>query len=159
METAATPPRPSKLARIGDILSLSCAVHCALSPLFLAVVPVAALSASPLAHEVESWVVITSLLLCAFGLWTGYRRHRRPDAWQLFAAALVLVAVGHHWHQQPLGIGLSVVGMLLLLPANLLNHRHSHRCTCPGHHHDHGGLLDPSQAAQEPPSAHDPASH
>lgn len=137
--------------RLGRWLALGCAVHCAAMPLVLALVPAAA-AATGAGAGLERILVGSSLALAAVGLTRGYRRHRRADALLLFAAAAGLALLGQLWHgphaaeglaSDWLGHCLTAVGLLLLLPAHLLDHRREHQHAarlgrppcCQGHEH------------------------
>ncbi len=123
--------------RLGRWLALGCAVHCAVMPLVLALVPAAA-AASGAGAGLERALVGASLAIAAVGLVRGYRRHRRAGALLLFGAAVTLALLGQLWHAphlaagtgatswEWLGHGLTAAGLLLLLPANLLDHRREH---------------------------------
>jgi MerC mercury resistance protein len=108
--------------RVGRFLALGCAVHCAFTPLLLAVLPTAA-AASGLAAGLEPLLVGASLALAAGTLSLGYRRHRRARPLLLLAAGALLAVAGLLWHEAALGPGLTASGLLLLLPANLLDRR------------------------------------
>jgi hypothetical protein len=108
--------------RVGRFLALGCAVHCALTPLLLSVLPVAA-AAAGLAAGLEPLLVGASLALAAATLTLGWRRHHRVRPLLLFAAGALLAVAGLLWHEAALGPGLTAAGLLLLLPANLLDRR------------------------------------
>jgi MerC mercury resistance protein len=120
--------------KLGRWLALGCAVHCAVMPLVLALVPAAA-AALGVTPGLERALVGSSLVIAAVGLVRGYRRHGRAGALLLFGAAAALAVLGQLWHGphlpattawEWLGHGLTAAGLLLLLPANLLDHRREH---------------------------------
>lgn len=123
--------------KLGRWLALGCAVHCAVMPLVLALVPAAA-AALGVTAGLERALVGSSLVIAAFGLVRGYLRHRRAGALLLFGAAAALAVLGQLWHGphlvsgtgappwEWLGHGLTAAGLLLLLPAHLLDHRREH---------------------------------
>lgn len=121
--------------KLGRWLALGCAVHCAVMPLVLALVPAAA-AALGVTAGLERALVGSSLVIAGVGLVRGYRRHRRAGALLLFGAAAALAVLGQIWHGphlvagatawEWLGHGLTAAGLLLLLPANLLDHRREH---------------------------------
>ena len=126
--------RHPRLERLSRLLALGCAVHCALTPLLLALVPAAA-AASGAGATLERVLVATSLLLAAPGLVRGYLRHRRAGALALLAAAALLALLGQLGHGAEPGHGglahlLTGAGLHLLLPANLLDHRGAARPGC-----------------------------
>ena len=76
--------------RVGMIGSLLCAVHCALLPLVLALVPTLSLGAFALVDIDQAFTVFATLL----GVTTlsfGFRRHRAFHAWVFLIPGLALV--------------------------------------------------------------------
>jgi hypothetical protein len=65
--------RAGAIDRVGQALSVACAVHCALVPLILGLLPLAAARATEAVHLVLTPLVLASSLV-AFA--PGYRRHR-----------------------------------------------------------------------------------
>jgi hypothetical protein len=114
--------------RVGRFLALGCAVHCLLTPLLLSALPVAT-AASGLGHGLEPLLVGASLALAAATLTLGYRRHRSARPLLLLAAGAVLAAAGLLSHGAAFGPWLNAAGLLLLLPANLLDRR-LRGCSC-----------------------------
>lgn len=114
--------------RFGATASFLCAIHCALLPFVIAVLP--ALGLAFLAdHAIERGFVIFACLLAATMLLLGYRRHRRANALLLLLPAVLLLlagvivdfeqsAVAHAW--------LVSTGGSLLALAHLVNLRLSH---------------------------------
>lgn len=114
--------------RIGFAASFLCAVHCALLPLALGVLPALGLNVSGWIDFDQAFVVFATVL----GLTTmtvGYRRHRTFRAWALLLPGLALVWLGAfsllHDHGL-LHAVIMVVGGLLLAGAHLLNLRLTH---------------------------------
>jgi MerC mercury resistance protein len=125
-------PRFARLAaladRFGATASFLCAIHCALLPFVIAVLP--ALGLAFLAdHGIERGFVLFACLLAATMLLLGYRRHRRPNALLVLLPAVLLLlwgvlldaeqaSVAHAW--------LVSSGGTLLALAHLINLRLSH---------------------------------
>jgi hypothetical protein len=114
--------------RVGMWASLLCAVHCALLPLALALLPTLGLSAFGRVDVDQAFVVFATVLgIASLGL--GYRRHRAFAAWLLLALGLALVwanaftSLHDHslWHAV-----MMVAGGLLIAAAHLVNYRLSH---------------------------------
>lgn len=125
---AVTDPRLCKADRVGMTASLLCAVHCALWPLLLALLPTFGLGAGGWVDIDQAFVVFATVLaLTTIGL--GYRRHRAFRAWVLLVPALALVWTGAfsplHDHGA-MHAAVMVIGGLLLAGAHLLNLRLSH---------------------------------
>ncbi len=120
--------------RVGMWASLLCAVHCALLPLALAVLPTLGLSVWGRVDVDQAFVVFATVLgVASLGL--GYRRHRAFAAWLLLAAGLALVwanaftSLHDHslWHAL-----MMVAGGLLIAAAHLVNYRLSHPAAAAG---------------------------
>lgn len=114
--------------RIGFAASFLCAVHCALLPLALALLPALGLKFGGWIDIDQAFVIFATLL----GLTTmtlGYRRHRAFRAWALLLPGLALVWLGAftHLHDHTLThAAIMTAGGLLLAGAHLLNLRLSH---------------------------------
>ncbi len=128
---------PPLLDRIGATGSLVCAVHCALLPLLIALLPSLGIAAW-LGDGFElGFVVFASLFGLAILAWS-YRRHRALRALGLLLPGLLALWVGlllpalHHSlvpHAVVMTFGGTLVGLAHL--ANLrLNHGHVHDATC-----------------------------
>ncbi len=135
-------PLPSQLDRVlldrvGATGSLVCAVHCALLPLLIALLPSLGIAVW-LGEDFELGFVVFATLLGVFTLVWGYRRHRAVRALGLLVPGLVALWVGvlfaplHHAlvpHAITMTFGGTLVGMAHL--ANLrLNHGHVHDASC-----------------------------
>lgn len=125
------------LDRIGATGSLLCAVHCALLPLLIAVLPTFGVSAW-LKQDVEVWFVLFATLVGVSSMVIGYRRHRAVRALGLVLAGLVALWVGVmyaplHASVWPHALVMTAGGTLVALAhlANLrLDHAHVHGPQC-----------------------------
>lgn len=130
--------RADTLDKFGATASLLCAVHCALLPFAITLLPLAGLAF--LADERIEWALLgLSGLVGTTSLCLGYREHRSKGALALLAAGLGLLAIGHivaheHHHAAPASpwkAPLIVVGGLAVAASHLINRRLCHRCrTC-----------------------------
>lgn len=137
---AIEPSRPSWLLRITDRIgataSFVCAVHCALLPLVIAVLP--AIGLGILAnHAFERAFIAFAAALAMLSLVTGYRRHRRLRAFVFLlpGVALMLAGLAVDFDARPTlhAVLVSAGGSLVALShlANLrLAHRHVHDANC-----------------------------
>lgn len=131
-EPAAASRRWSRLAaladRFGATASFLCAIHCALLPFVIALLPTLGLGFLA-DHALERGFVVFACLLALTMLGLGYRRHRRPNALFLLLPAVLLLLAGvlvdsdravvaHAW--------LVTTGGSLLALAHLVNLRLSH---------------------------------
>lgn len=115
--------------RLGFAASFLCAIHCALMPLALALLPALGLKFGGWI-DIDQAFVVFATLLGATTLTLGWRRHRAFRAWALLAPGLVLVWAGAFTELHDHGVLHAVVmvaGGLLLAGAHLLNLRLTHR--------------------------------
>lgn len=97
LSTAVPEPPPRHFAtlvdRVGATASLLCAVHCALLPFVLALLPLIGLEflAGP---TFERMFVACAAALAAASIVVGYRRHRRPQALWLVLPGIALLLFG-----------------------------------------------------------------
>lgn len=128
----------SRADRLGFIASFLCAVHCALVPVAIAVLPSLGLAAW-LGDGFEEAFVLFATGLGLFTLASGYRRHREVRALGLLVPGLVVLWIGVLYaplHQSllPHAVAMTFGGTLVGLGhlANLrLVHVHSASCSHP----------------------------
>lgn len=123
--------------RLGATGALLCAIHCALLPVLIALLPSLGISAA-LAPSLEVGFVLFATLFGLAVLVSSYRRHRAVRALGLLIPGLLVLWVGilypplHHSvvpHAVAMTFGGTLVGLAHL--ANLrLNHGHVHDATC-----------------------------
>lgn len=114
--------------RIGFATSFLCALHCALLPVLLAVLPAFGLKVGGWI-DIDQGFVVFATLLGATTLTLGWRRHRGFRAWALLVPGLALVWLGAFSPLHDHGVLHAVVmtaGGLLLAGAHLLNLRLTH---------------------------------
>ncbi|MDQ1119846.1 MULTISPECIES: MerC domain-containing protein [Pseudoxanthomonas] len=130
-------PFRSWLDRIGATGSLVCAVHCAVLPLLIALLPALGLSAW-LGEGFERIFVVFASLLGVFSLAAGYRRHRVLRALGVLLVGLAVLWVAvlypplHHSlvpHAVAMTFGGTLVGVAHLVNLRL-NHGHVHDARC-----------------------------
>ncbi len=116
---------------MGSGASLLCLVHCALTPLVLAMSPTLAtmLPGSTATHQALIFFVV-SLGLVAFV--SGYKRHRRKLILLPMIAGILLVACGafgeSYLHSRFNETLITMLGSILLILAHGLNRSFCHRC-------------------------------
>jgi hypothetical protein len=125
------------LDRIGATGSIVCALHCALLPVVIAVLPSLGIAAW-LGDGFEQAFVLFATLLGLFSVVWGYRRHGAVRALGLLLPGLAVLWAGilyaplHHAlvpHAVAMTLGGTLVGLAHV--ANLrLNHGHVHDATC-----------------------------
>ena len=130
--------RPAPLLdRLGATGSLVCAVHCALLPLVIALLPSLGI-ATWLGEDFERGFIVFATLLGLFTLIWGYRRHRAVRALGMLVAGLGALWLGVLFdplheavvaHAAVMTLGGTLVGLAHL--ANLrLSHLHVHDAHC-----------------------------
>ena len=130
--------RPAPLLdRLGATGSLLCAIHCALLPLLIAILPSLGI-ATWLGEDFERGFVLFASLLGLFTLIWGYRRHRAVRALGMLVPGLSALWLGVAFaplhetvvpHALVMTLGGTLVGLAHL--ANLrLTHAHVHDAHC-----------------------------
>lgn len=117
-----------KADRLGLAASVLCAVHCALLPLAVALLPALGLNVGGWIDFDQAFVVFATVLGVTT-LTVGYRRHRAFRAWALLLPGLALVWGGAFTRLHDHGLAhaaIMVAGGLLLAAAHLVNLRLSH---------------------------------
>ena len=137
LEVMSPQQRHRLLDRLGATGSLLCALHCALLPLLIALLPSLGVSAWLGEGFEQVFVLFATLFGLAVLAWS-YRRHRAMRALALLVPGLAVLWVGvlyaplHHSvvpHAVAMTFGGTLVGLAHL--ANLrLNHGHVHDATC-----------------------------
>jgi len=123
---------------LGTVGATLCAVHCALLPVALALLPVVGIGMLASAGF-ESAFVIFATALAVVSLWHGYRRHRAYHAMVFLAPGLVLLWAGLlipavHESNIAHAVAMSIGGTLVAV-AHLVNlrlsqgHVHGVECT------------------------------
>jgi hypothetical protein len=121
--------------RVGAALSLSCAVHCAIAPLLIAALPLAA--ASWLFDEsIEAAFVCGSVATALISLGMGVRVHRRRRVFVLLGVAVLLIAAGRCAGDRLAELVLVGGGAGVLAAAHVVNFHLCRRCR--GCAHEHG---------------------
>jgi len=124
---------PAWMDRLGAFGAFICALHCALVPVALAIVP--ALGMGLVAwHGIEWAFTAIATVLAVTSLYLGYRGHRAYHAWLLVAPGLAIIWFGLlypplHASVVPHAVAMAVGGVLIAV-AHLVNLRlswgHSH---------------------------------
>lgn len=124
--------------RVGATASFLCAIHCALLPFVIALLPLIGLGFLA-DHRFERIFVTCAAVLASLTIITAWRRHRKLHALFLLVPGIALLLSGiiidigrHQW----LHTGLVVCGGVLVAGAHVTNlvlsHRHVHSANC-GH--------------------------
>lgn len=111
--------------RVGATASFLCAIHCAVLPFVLALLPFVGLEFLA-DHRFERGFVICACLLATFAMVRGYRRHQQPLPLLLATPGLALLLLGVTYAEHYSIIVHSVLvtcGGLLLAAAHFVNLR------------------------------------
>ena len=122
--------------RVGAAASFLCAIHCALLPFVLALLPFLGLEFLA-DHRFERGFVLFACVLAMVALIRGFRRHQRPLPLMLAIPGLALLVFGVTFAQNFSIVLHSVMvtcGGLLLASAHFVNLRRDSR---PAHAHVH----------------------
>lgn len=130
MATHAAHPSPA-VDWLGQALSVVCLVHCAATPLVLALLP-AATGVVAGWHPVLWGLVVVA---AAVAFVPGYRHHRRRDVLLWAALGISLLALGAFWESALAWaeVVLSMAGASAMLYAHWRN-RQLIACCAPGEH-------------------------
>lgn len=128
---------PLILDKVGATASLTCAIHCALMPFVITLLPLMGLSF--LADQRVEWMLLgISAVIGITSLCLGFREHRSRRALAILSVGIALVAMGRILEIDKKGIwGVPIVvfGGIIIAGAHLLNQRLCQTCrTC--QHHD-----------------------
>lgn len=118
--------------RVAIVLSGICIIHCLAVPVFVAVLPMAAITLGDDTHfhGLMLWLVVPTSFV---GFFIGYRIHQRGGLVGLGLAGIVLLGAaalwGHSQWAEGLEVIVSVIGSVLLGAAHWMNFRgvrHAH---------------------------------
>jgi hypothetical protein len=118
----------SRLDNAGMTASILCAIHCAIVPLLITVLPLAGLGF--LANPLIEWsMIIFALCIGTYAIGLSYlRTHHRPLPAILLAAGFLDIIAGHAfvhgWHEAIV----VPIGGLLIATAHFFNFRYSAKC-------------------------------
>ena len=116
----------NRVDRIGTYLSFACAIHCALTPLAVALLPFLALKSA--SHEIiHKGVILVSVILAVGGFCWGVRRHKDWRLLLLIGSGIVLLAFsqfGSYVHAEMVASG----GALCLAASHWINRQLCKRC-------------------------------
>lgn len=107
---------------MGVIVSVACAIHCALLPIFITSLPL--LGVNIIHNQLfELVMIIIALVIGAQALYHGFKKHHRnilPIA--LFISGMACLFAKQVWHNAELLF--LVPAVLLIVSAHLINYRH-----------------------------------
>jgi hypothetical protein len=120
----------ARLDRVGATASLACAIHCALMPLVITLLPLVGLSF--LADERIEWALVgSSAVLGISSLCLGRREHGSRRALAVLSVGLALLVLGRMMEQLHIGVWgviIVVLGGVTVAGAHFLNRRLCQAC-------------------------------
>ncbi|MFP6583766.1 MAG: MerC domain-containing protein [Candidatus Hydrogenedentota bacterium] len=117
-----------RLDKMGMSASMFCAIHCALMPIVIGVLPLIGLQVLG-SHAIEDTVIVGAFIIASLSLVPSYFRvHRKMLALVLFVLGFGALILGHAITQQWLGVPLAVTGGLGVAIAHWVNHRECKNC-------------------------------
>ncbi|MBW3635124.1 MAG: MerC domain-containing protein [Armatimonadetes bacterium] len=128
------------LDKAGATASFLCAIHCAVMPFLITVLPLVGLGF--LASEPVEWgLLAASGTLGTLSLCVGFREHKRRGVFGILGVALALLVAGRIFHESfhdhPLevwGIGFMVLGGFTMMGAHVFNRMLCRSCrACSDH--------------------------
>lgn len=132
----------------GATASLLCAIHCALMPFVVTLLPLVGLSF--LASEAAEWVLVAlSALFGVSSLCLGFRQHRSRRALAVLAVGLALLATGRiieHLDLSRFGVPLLVLGGVTIAASHAFNHFLCRACRVCKSHDQHDFDADKPRA-------------
>lgn len=125
-----------KLDRAGATASFLCALHCAVMPFIVTVLPVLGLGF--LSSEPVEWALLAcSATLGTLSLCAGFREHRKRRVFGVLGLALALLVAGrilHEHHLGPWGPIALVLGGFTMMSAHVFNRALCRSCrACASH--------------------------
>ena len=103
-----------RLDKMGMSASFFCAIHCALMPILIGILPLLGLSFLA-NHAIEDTVIVCAFFIASLSLLPSYFRvHKKLHALLMFAGGFTLLIVGHSidakWAEAPMAVagGLSI---------------------------------------------------
>lgn len=112
--------RLNQLDTLGASLSFACALHCALQPLLLAMLPVFGLGFL-LDERLETIFLAGAIVLAGATVISGWRHHRQPQALPVMAVAAVIIVISRVPAFEAFEMPLAVSGALGIMASHLLN--------------------------------------
>lgn len=89
---------PDALDRVGATASLMCALHCAIMPLVITLLPLIGLQF--LAQEWVEWLLVASAAIIGVtSLCFGFKKHQSWQALHLLGVGLTMIVLGRVWER------------------------------------------------------------
>lgn len=104
--------------KLGATLSFACALHCALQPILLAVLPLLGLGFL-MNERLETAFLVFSVILATYSVASGARHHGQKQAFPVLALGILCIGMSRVWEAyEP---ALAIVGALSIVAAHVYN--------------------------------------
>lgn len=113
----------NKIDRIGFIISITCAIHCAIMPILLIFFPYFLLSLF-LTEKLEIYILLSSLILSITSVCFGLKQHKNIKILLIFSVGLISILIGrfiYHNHEHTSVNFFMVLGGLFLSASHWIN--------------------------------------
>ncbi len=131
-----TPQTGEKLDRAGATASFVCAIHCAIMPFVITVLPLLGLGF--LSSEPVEWALLScSAVLGTLSLCVGFRQHKQRRVFGVLGLAMAFLVAGRILHEHHLGWWgpiFMVIGGFTMMAAHVFNRTLCRSCrACSSH--------------------------
>lgn len=126
-----------QLSKVGPWVSIACAIHCMVSPILLAVLPIV-----PASEPIELALIGVSVAIGMITLLAGYREHRKARVLGLLALSLAFLGA-RFFVDERFETASVVTGAMLMAIAQFMNVRLQRHCCA----HDHASRSELSSIA------------
>lgn len=104
--------------KLGATLSFACALHCALQPILMAVLPLFGLGFL-MSERLETVFLVFSVVLATYSVVSGSRHHGQKQAFPVLAFGILCIGLSRVWEAyEP---ALAIVGALSIVAAHVYN--------------------------------------
>lgn len=110
----------TKLDTAGFIASFICAIHCAVTPLLLASLPLAGIQFFA-SQTFDIFMISLSFLIASISLFRGYNYHKKYTALAIVTTGFACISMGE-FGNMGYTILLTVGGALLVATSHIVNH-------------------------------------
>jgi MerC mercury resistance protein. len=122
----------TRFFKVASWLSILCGIHCLLTPVLLAVLPILG-AQGRFGETTETVLIFLSITIGAISIGMGVAQHRRWSLLAILAVAIAMILSGHYLAPDRFEAPMIVTGALIMAGGQFLNLR-SHRDACCDHH-------------------------
>lgn len=112
--------------KVGATSSFICAIHCALLPLLISVLPLVGLGFL-MDETIERIILFVAIILAVVSSCWGFRVHKNCIVIITFSTAIIFLGIGSHLHDSG-GHLLITIGGLVLVLSHMINHHLCKKC-------------------------------